>query len=295
MVDNVANKNVLDDINKEINFLHKSNRMHLNHTHLAHNNQTKLLPKSSILETELAMESNNENIPTLSSLFNSNDLLKDTNHFLDLELNRQMIKVQKNIGNQGCFPFHFDTNGADGRVLTAILYLNNNWIEEYGGELRVYPFPYNPITISPEFNKMVLFSSKNMLHRVLPSSKERHCLTIWLYGAPNAKSSSDVEVIDETENEDDIRFEIIKSLCKDPIWRHFSKWYYQQEWEKSLLESHPKTDDTHKAIEVHQKDIQLIETVLVKLITKYYPDSPINPSYLSKILPLTKRIPLQYF
>jgi len=78
---------------------------------------------------------------------------------------------------------HFDTDAAiDGRKITAIWYLNAEWLPEFGGELRLCPFfpGSRPIDIAPINDRLVLFPSHRMLHRVLPSARERFCATIWL-------------------------------------------------------------------------------------------------------------------
>jgi hypothetical protein len=36
------------------------------------------------------------------------------------------------------------------------------------------------VDIAPLNDRMVLFSSMHLLHRVLPSAVERYCFTIWL-------------------------------------------------------------------------------------------------------------------
>lgn len=91
------------------------------------------------------------------------------------------MKVQVNAGDGGCFPIHFDSDPRlDGRLVTAILYLND---EPRGGQLRLYPFPYESVDVEAVAGRLVLFSSAEMLHRVLPSSNERHCLTLWAYAS----------------------------------------------------------------------------------------------------------------
>lgn len=82
-------------------------------------------------------------------------------------------------------------------TVSCIVYLNENWTKNDGGELRVYPFPYSHEDIAPLYNRMVIFSSPNSIHRVLPSYASRsqislkqhvyltsdsYCFTIWLSG-----------------------------------------------------------------------------------------------------------------
>lgn len=81
-----------------------------------------------------------------------------------LRLESQAIKAQHNTG--GCFPIHTDSDfGVDGRCITAIAYLNPGWQPWQGGELRLYPWPSEAVDIAPLDDRLVLFSSKTMLHR----------------------------------------------------------------------------------------------------------------------------------
>jgi len=56
---------------------------------------------------------------------------------------RTTVKLQANDGAGGCFPLHFDTGPGigDGKRVTAIYYLNEDWEAGDGGELVLYPFP----------------------------------------------------------------------------------------------------------------------------------------------------------
>jgi SM-20-related protein len=61
---------------------------------------------------------------------------------------------------------HFDSDAAvDGRRVTCILYLNDAWQPDAGGQLRLYPFPAPPVDIEPVADRLVLFASTSMLHR----------------------------------------------------------------------------------------------------------------------------------
>ncbi len=70
------------------------------------------------------------------------------------------------VGQGGCFPMHTDSDeGVDARRITAIFYLNPHWQDDHGGQLRLYPFPANPMDIAPREGTLVLFPSCRMLHR----------------------------------------------------------------------------------------------------------------------------------
>ena len=182
-----------------------------------------------------------------------------------------MIKVQYNQGNGGCFPLHFDTNGKDGRKLTAILYLNENWKESDGGELVISPFPFHSVTIPPLDNRLVIFSSEEMLHSVLPSNKERICLTIWLYSdiitSPVAKKNK------YSMQEINIKFDSqydrgLAILLQNPVRKHFAKLFYQENWRNSLAFSHPPSGELNDFIKLHQDECMIIEKTLNSILQK---------------------------
>ena len=65
------------------------------------------------------------------------------------------------------------------RKYSIILYLNENWQPEDGGELCIY-HANNVQKISPENGKIVFFKSNEMEHEVLPTHKPRMSITGWL-------------------------------------------------------------------------------------------------------------------
>lgn len=68
------------------------------------------------------------------------------------------------------------------RQVTCILYLNETWQHEYGGQLRMYlnglePAPY--LDVEPTGGTMVAFLSGRFHHEVLEAKRERISLTGW--------------------------------------------------------------------------------------------------------------------
>ncbi|HEY5930165.1 MAG TPA: 2OG-Fe(II) oxygenase, partial [Burkholderiales bacterium] len=61
-------------------------------------------------------------------------------------------------------------------------YLNQDWRDADGGELRLY-LEREPLTrhvdIRPDGGTLVLFLSEKFPHEVLPAKRERHSLTGW--------------------------------------------------------------------------------------------------------------------
>lgn len=78
---------------------------------------------------------------------------------------------------------HLDQFSRDSRRrLSSILYLNQDWRDADGGELRLY-LERNPVSghvdIRPDGGTLVLFLSEKFPHEVLPAKRERHSLTGW--------------------------------------------------------------------------------------------------------------------
>jgi SM-20-related protein len=75
---------------------------------------------------------------------------------------------------------HLDQFKADDhRKLSIICYLNSNWIEEEGGQLRIH-VPQGAKDILPIEGRLVCFRSDQIEHEVLPATRERLSLTGWM-------------------------------------------------------------------------------------------------------------------
>lgn len=66
----------------------------------------------------------------------------------------------------------------DRRVVSFVLYLNSEWEESWGGQLRAHT-PAGPVDIVPAPNRAVFFMSAVLLHEVLPTQHPRKSLTGW--------------------------------------------------------------------------------------------------------------------
>lgn len=74
------------------------------------------------------------------------------------------------------------------RALTAILYLNHNWTEDDGGQLRVYLEGESEVVyrdIQPKAGTLVTFLSARYWHEVLPAKRERLSITGWFRTRPS--------------------------------------------------------------------------------------------------------------
>ena len=106
------------------------------------------------------------------------------------EVNRQLyIGIFEFEGHLALYPpgsfykRHLDRfRDDDRRTVTAILYLNDDWKTEDGGQLRFYPNGESTgdyIDVLPEAGTFVTFLSHDYWHEVMPGSRERMSITGW--------------------------------------------------------------------------------------------------------------------
>lgn len=67
----------------------------------------------------------------------------------------------------------------DHRRLSVICYLNNDWKDEHGGQLRMY-LGDSVKDFLPIAGRLVCFRSDQIEHEVLPATRERMSLTGWI-------------------------------------------------------------------------------------------------------------------
>jgi SM-20-related protein len=68
----------------------------------------------------------------------------------------------------------------DARVISAVCYLNPDWPQEAGGEIRVWNEQDEEVArLSPQGGTLLLFTSHNMPHEVLPANRVRLSLAGW--------------------------------------------------------------------------------------------------------------------
>jgi len=71
--------------------------------------------------------------------------------------------------------------GQSNRVLSTVLYLNETWQPDNGGELIIYAEDGEHILekVLPEFSRFVIFLSEKFPHEVLPATHERKSIAGW--------------------------------------------------------------------------------------------------------------------
>ena len=67
----------------------------------------------------------------------------------------------------------------DSRTVSVVIYLNPDWLPEQGGALRLHPDGKCTEDITPTGSRLVLFMSADLLHEVLPATRDRMSLAGW--------------------------------------------------------------------------------------------------------------------
>jgi SM-20-related protein len=68
----------------------------------------------------------------------------------------------------------------DARVVSAVFYLNANWLDGDGGALRLHLADASFRDIYPRAGTLVLFLSAQFEHEVLPATRERMSIACWM-------------------------------------------------------------------------------------------------------------------
>ena len=116
-------------------------------------------------------------------------------------------------GRASRFVKHVDNTARDGRRLTVLCYLNEDWLGEHGGALKVYDRPKktNPtrerdetvaeedgetpsanasLEVAPAGGAVAMFYADEIPHEVLPSHRSRHSFTVWYYDQRESEEAS---------------------------------------------------------------------------------------------------------
>ena len=103
--------------------------------------------------------------------------------FLNQSLFLSMKDIEVHIARYPAGAFykrHLDQfKKDDHRRLTVICYLNKNWTQDDGGQLRIY-IDGRYVDILPEAGRLVCFRSDLLEHEVLAANRERNAITGWM-------------------------------------------------------------------------------------------------------------------
>tara|TARA_R110002110_G_scaffold322294_1_gene534689 strand:- start:90 stop:755 length:666 start_codon:yes stop_codon:yes gene_type:complete len=76
---------------------------------------------------------------------------------------------------------HIDAfRGEANRVLSVVVYLNQGWAPDQGGELVIYEDDGDhSVKVTPEMGTLVVFLSEEFPHEVLPATRSRYSVAGW--------------------------------------------------------------------------------------------------------------------
>lgn len=197
--------------------------------------------KPNVFEGDMHDAALREKLPTFADLFAHVgafiEMFNETCPWLQLnnpsDTPQREITIKAQVNRGGCFPWHYDNpSPPNKRMLTMALYLCPDWQPAAGGELVVMPFLKPQVVVPPRFNRLVLFSSDRMLHRVLPAcpSSVRRCFTVW-FDSDATNPDDDVNLRAKHLVEDSI-----PRLMTTPLQRSLSRAVYDEEYRRSLAE-----------------------------------------------------------
>lgn len=83
------------------------------------------------------------------------------------------------------YALHKDNpQGKNGRMISTVYYLHNEWQKDWGGELHLQDKNGNWHILEPKPNRLAFFQS-DLLHEVLPAKHQRLSITAWLRSDSN--------------------------------------------------------------------------------------------------------------
>ena len=130
----------------------------------------------------------------------------------------------------------------------------------HGGQLQLLPCPLAPVEVEPLFDRLVLFSSMDMLHRVMPSQgPARLCLTLWFYASDRDDLPAPANSSPPASTAGDAPALQALRLLLRPDFRHlFARYVYAREWALSIEQSHEPSDSRANYLRVHWHDVAAI-------------------------------------
>ncbi|KAG5177957.1 2OG-Fe(II) oxygenase superfamily-domain-containing protein [Tribonema minus] len=224
--------------------------------------------KPGIFETDMHDTALQGQLPVLTSLFEQTALVDALESRLpDVKLRRGTqgctVKLQHNTGSGGCFPWHYDNPGRPNkRRLTCLLYLNRGWQPGDGGELTLLPFLGLAQEVAPLFDRLVVFRSDLVLHRVRPARAPRYALTVWLDGADGCVNG-DRDVALHFSKADlgpgGDWLGLCDRLKASPVQRVLSRGVYQEEYQASLAECMGGAEGEGEMLAAHMAQVRAMD------------------------------------
>lgn len=130
---------------------------------------------------------NKERDTALSDLWELLSETKNTlNRYCYLSLSGEEFHLT-HYPSGGYYLRHLDQfEGRNNRMISMIIYLNENWETKNGGQLEILDKNKKLQLVDPIAKRCVLFKSDKVPHAVLKSYKDRYSLTGWLLYQPTS-------------------------------------------------------------------------------------------------------------
>ncbi|WAR18974.1 EGLN1-like protein [Mya arenaria] len=189
VIDGLFAKKHLSNAQTDINKCMDSNRFRAGQLNGGRTSgeEDKLVVNAEIRNDKIMwLEGNEEDMPGICRIVSKmDDIITEMNHFLVNKYDisgRTKAMVACYPGNGSYYRRHVDNATQDGRVITCITYLNENWdVEKDGGVLRILPAGSDDyVDVAPLANRMLFFwSDGRNPHEVHPAYRTRYAITIW--------------------------------------------------------------------------------------------------------------------
>lgn len=109
-------------------------------------------------------------------------------HSLNRALMLTMVESESHYAvyaiGMGYVPHVDRLRDSDERVVSAVFYLNDDWLDDEGGALRLHLVDDVKHDIFPRAGTLVLFMSSDILHEVLPATRTRMSIACWMRQRP---------------------------------------------------------------------------------------------------------------
>jgi SM-20-related protein len=144
---------------------------------------TSLQTDTSIRGDKILWLSQHSQKPSLNMFFSKiNLLLAYLNQTCNLGINGSEFHLAKYEKGKYYIRHKDSFQSKKGRILSVILYLNQNWQQDHAGQLQIYTQQEGKeqaTTIAPIAGRLVCFESNKIDHEVLKTNKDRLSITGW--------------------------------------------------------------------------------------------------------------------
>lgn len=111
-------------------------------------------------------------------------LMRSLNRALMLTMVESESHYAVYAAGTGYVPHVDNLRDSDERMVSAVFYLNDQWLDEEGGALRLHLADAVTRDIFPRAGTLALFMSSDILHEVLPATRARMSISCWMRQRP---------------------------------------------------------------------------------------------------------------